>query len=117
MAQGSHSAGADETIRFLFEDDVTARPRNGHRRSGAEALKRNPQTRVIAADFTLEMMRVGRKPNDPPYSAADTFNLPFKNSTFEAVISGFLMRNVTDVKSLVAGTVSRPQVRRANRYP
>ncbi len=62
-----------------------------------EALKRNPQTRVIAADFTLEMMHVGRKPNDPPYSAADALNLPFKDSTFEAVISGFLMRNVTDV--------------------
>jgi len=62
-----------------------------------EALKRNPQSRVIAADFTLEMMRVGRKPNDPPYSAADALNLPFKDSTFDAVISGFLMRNVTDV--------------------
>jgi demethylmenaquinone methyltransferase/2-methoxy-6-polyprenyl-1,4-benzoquinol methylase len=64
---------------------------------GREALKRNPQSRVIAADFTLEMMRVGRKPNDPPYSAADALNLPFKDSTFDAVISGFLMRNVTDV--------------------
>jgi demethylmenaquinone methyltransferase/2-methoxy-6-polyprenyl-1,4-benzoquinol methylase len=62
-----------------------------------EALKRNPQSRVIAADFTLEMMRVGRIPNDPPYSAADALNLPFEDSTFDAVISGFLMRNVTDV--------------------
>src|SRR5271157_5193468 len=50
-----------------------------------EALKRNPQSRVIAADFTLEMMRVGRKPNDPPYSVVD------------ALTSGFLMRNVTDL--------------------
>jgi demethylmenaquinone methyltransferase/2-methoxy-6-polyprenyl-1,4-benzoquinol methylase len=62
-----------------------------------EALKRNPQSRIVAADFTLEMMRVGRKPKDPPYSAADALNLPFKDSTFDAVISGFLMRNVTDV--------------------
>ncbi|HEY9151434.1 MAG TPA: ubiquinone/menaquinone biosynthesis methyltransferase [Anaerolineales bacterium] len=62
-----------------------------------EALKRNPQSHIIAADFTLEMMRVGRKPNDPPYSAADALNLPFKDSTFDAVTSGFLMRNVTDV--------------------
>ena len=61
------------------------------------ALKQNPQSRVIAADFTLEMMRVGRKPNDPPYSAADALNLPFKDSTFDAITSGFLMRNVTDV--------------------
>ena len=62
-----------------------------------EALKRNPQARVIAADFTLEMMRVGRKPGDPPFSSADALNLPFKDSTFEAVTSGFLMRNVINV--------------------
>ena len=62
-----------------------------------EALKRNPQSRVIAADFTLQMMRVGRKPNDPPYCAADALNLPFNDSTFNAVTSGFLMRNATDV--------------------
>ncbi len=62
-----------------------------------EALKRNPQSRIIAADFTLEMMRVGRKPGDPPYSAADALNLPFQDSTFDAVTSGFLMRNVIDV--------------------
>ena len=62
-----------------------------------EALKRNPQARVIAADFTIEMMRVGRNPNDPPFSSADALNLPFKSSTFDAVVSGFLMRNVTDV--------------------
>lgn len=62
-----------------------------------EALKRNPQAQVTAADFTLEMMRVGRKPGDPPFSAADALKLPFKDSTFDAVISGFLMRNVIDV--------------------
>jgi demethylmenaquinone methyltransferase/2-methoxy-6-polyprenyl-1,4-benzoquinol methylase len=62
-----------------------------------EALKQNPQAHITAADFTLEMMRVGRKPNDPPYSAADALNLPFKDSTFDAVVSGFLMRNVTNV--------------------
>ena len=62
-----------------------------------EALKQNPKTRVIAADFTLEMMRVGRRPGDPPYSAADALNLPFQEATFDAVTSGFLMRNVTDV--------------------
>ncbi len=62
-----------------------------------EALKQNPQARITAADFTLEMMRVGRKPNDPPYSAADALNLPFKDLSFDAIVSGFLMRNVADV--------------------
>lgn len=64
---------------------------------GREALRQNPRSRVVAADFTLEMMRVGRKPGDPPYSAADALNLPFNDSTFDAVASGFLVRNVTDV--------------------
>ena len=62
-----------------------------------EALKRNPQVHVTAADFTLEMMRVGRKPGDPPFSSADALNLPFTDSTFDAVISGFLLRNVINV--------------------
>ena len=63
-----------------------------------EALKRNPKAHIAAADFTLEMMRAGRRAGDPPYSAADALNLPFRAGTFDAVVSGFLMRNVTDVK-------------------
>ncbi len=62
-----------------------------------EASKQHPQTKITAADFTIEMMRAGRKNGDPPYSAADALNLPFKDSTFDAVVSGFLMRNVTDI--------------------
>jgi demethylmenaquinone methyltransferase/2-methoxy-6-polyprenyl-1,4-benzoquinol methylase len=64
---------------------------------GREALKQNPNAHITEADFTLEMIRAGRKPGDPPYSAADALNLPFKTGTFDAVVSGFLMRNVTDV--------------------
>lgn len=90
LAQMKSSASSSRTMSLLDLGTGTGD-------LAREALKRNPQTRVIAADFTLEMMRVGRKPNDPPYSAADALNLPFKDSTFEAVISGFLMRNVTDV--------------------
>ncbi|HUH97606.1 MAG TPA: ubiquinone/menaquinone biosynthesis methyltransferase [Anaerolineales bacterium] len=62
-----------------------------------EAWRQNPQAQISAVDFTLEMMRVGRRPGDPPYCAADALKLPFKDSTFDAVVSGFLMRNVTDV--------------------
>jgi demethylmenaquinone methyltransferase/2-methoxy-6-polyprenyl-1,4-benzoquinol methylase len=65
---------------------------------GRQAFKQNPKAHITAADFTLEMMRAGRKTGDPPYSAADALNLPFRAGTFDAVVSGFLMRNVTDVK-------------------
>jgi demethylmenaquinone methyltransferase/2-methoxy-6-polyprenyl-1,4-benzoquinol methylase len=62
-----------------------------------EALSRQPSARVVAADFTLAMMRAGRRPADPfAWSAADALRLPFRDSSFDAVVSGFLMRNVAD---------------------
>ncbi len=63
-----------------------------------EALKQQPDVRVVAADFTLEMMRVGQRNGSLPWSAADALNLPFGEKTFDAVVSGFLMRNVGDLQ-------------------
>ncbi len=61
------------------------------------ALAQQPTARVTAADFTLEMMRAGRQTADAfAWSAADALHLPFGNEQFEAVVSGFLMRNVVD---------------------
>jgi demethylmenaquinone methyltransferase / 2-methoxy-6-polyprenyl-1,4-benzoquinol methylase len=62
-----------------------------------EALSQFPQAKVIAADFTLEMMRVGQKTSPLNFSTADALRLPFSNSSYDAVISGFLMRNVIDL--------------------
>lgn len=63
-----------------------------------EALAQSPQSKVIAADFTLEMMRVGKQSGDLNFSAADALRLPFNDAAFDAVVSGFLMRNVTDLQ-------------------
>jgi demethylmenaquinone methyltransferase / 2-methoxy-6-polyprenyl-1,4-benzoquinol methylase len=63
-----------------------------------EALAQVPQARVIAADFTLEMMRVGQKNGPLNFSSADALGLPFADQTFDAVVSGFLMRNVIDLQ-------------------
>ena len=66
-----------------------------------EALWQYPTCRPVAADFTLEMMRVGRKTADLPgldWSAADAGRLPFRDGTFDAVVSGFLLRNVVDLR-------------------
>lgn len=65
-----------------------------------EAFQNLPGIQPLAADFTLEMMRVGkRRPwgDILPWSAADALHLPFANASFDAVVSGFLMRNVSDV--------------------
>ena len=63
-----------------------------------EALTQEPKAKVTAADFTIEMMRVGNKNGNLEWSAADALNLPFKSQIFDAVVSGFLMRNVTDIQ-------------------
>jgi demethylmenaquinone methyltransferase/2-methoxy-6-polyprenyl-1,4-benzoquinol methylase len=63
-----------------------------------EARLQFPQARIIAADFTLEMMRVGQKTSPLNFSTADALRLPFTDSSFDAVVSGFLMRNVIDLQ-------------------
>ncbi len=63
-----------------------------------EALTQFPQAKIIAADFTLEMMRVGQKTGTLNFSSADALRLPFSDTSFDAVISGFLMRNVIDLQ-------------------
>ena len=63
-----------------------------------EAVLQFPQAKVTASDFTLEMMRVGQKTSPLNFSAADALRLPFNDSVFDAVISGFLMRNVIDLQ-------------------
>jgi demethylmenaquinone methyltransferase/2-methoxy-6-polyprenyl-1,4-benzoquinol methylase len=69
-----------------------------------EVLYRHPDNRVVAADFTLEMMRVGKARHadgqaQMNWTAADALRLPFPSGSFDAVVSGFLMRNVSDVRT------------------
>jgi demethylmenaquinone methyltransferase / 2-methoxy-6-polyprenyl-1,4-benzoquinol methylase len=65
-----------------------------------EALRRQPDCHPVAADFTVEMMRIGKLRNKQhlDWSAADAQRLPFPDQAFDAVVSGFLLRNVTDLK-------------------
>lgn len=61
--------------------------------------------RVTAADFTLEMMQMGKKRREAgriSWTAADALRLPFDNGTFDAVVSGFLMRNVSSIELALA---------------
>jgi len=61
------------------------------------ALVQQPTAHVTAADFTFEMMRAGRQPTDAfGWANADALRLPFPDQSFDAVVSGFLMRNVVD---------------------
>ncbi|MDT8305033.1 MAG: ubiquinone/menaquinone biosynthesis methyltransferase [Anaerolineae bacterium] len=67
----------------------------------AEAVRQLPGVTAVAADFTVEMMQAGRQAYPARrvlhWVGADTLALPFANHQFDAVTSGFLMRNVIDV--------------------
>ena len=64
-----------------------------------DALNEDATLRVIGADVTVKMMKVGRrKPNggNIAWTAADALILPFKDASFDAVTSGYLIRNALD---------------------
>jgi demethylmenaquinone methyltransferase/2-methoxy-6-polyprenyl-1,4-benzoquinol methylase len=64
-----------------------------------EAKRRYPGIEAIGADFTYEMMAAGvdKVPETRvPFAQGDTYALPFPDKTFDAVVSGFMMRNVVD---------------------
>ncbi len=67
-----------------------------------EGLRQYPGAFALAADFTLEMMRVGKSRTEiagqiQHWAAADAGRLPFPDQVFDAVVSGFLLRNVSDL--------------------
>lgn len=65
-----------------------------------EFLRQNPENVPIAADFTTAMMQVGQQRklgNLVHWSSVDALQLPFDDQTFDAVVSGFLLRNVIDL--------------------
>jgi demethylmenaquinone methyltransferase/2-methoxy-6-polyprenyl-1,4-benzoquinol methylase len=65
-----------------------------------EALRQAPEVLAVGADFTPEMMRVGRSRAGGArvrWVVADALHLPFARGIFEAVASGYLLRNVADL--------------------
>ena len=65
-----------------------------------EVLKQRPDARVVAGDFSPEMMRTGLRRPDASrvqWVVADAARLPFARSAFDTAVSGFLLRNVPDV--------------------
>jgi demethylmenaquinone methyltransferase / 2-methoxy-6-polyprenyl-1,4-benzoquinol methylase len=54
---------------------------------------------VVAADFSLGMLRAGRaRRRRLPFAAADATRLPFRDNAFDAVTMSFGLRNVVDVE-------------------
>ena len=81
-----------------------------------EASRAHPDSEVVGCDFTYEMMTVGQKKKHEgvlrcgggdtlkrvQFVQGDGLSLPFADRYFDAVASGFLLRNVTDIDTCLA---------------
>ncbi|HEY76382.1 MAG TPA: ubiquinone/menaquinone biosynthesis methyltransferase [Thermoflexia bacterium] len=67
-------------------------------------VTRWPQARVVAVDFTPQMVRLGRARTDGRvhWAEGDALRLPFPDATFDAVVNAFMLRNVVDVEGTLA---------------
>jgi demethylmenaquinone methyltransferase/2-methoxy-6-polyprenyl-1,4-benzoquinol methylase len=66
-----------------------------------EALRRDGDLLAVGGDFTLAMLRVGQgRPGGERvrWAGIDALHLPFAAGEFDALTSGYLMRNVIDVR-------------------
>ena len=71
-----------------------------------EALRAMPSATIVGADFALGMMRVGMRRAEfgrrVAWTGADALALPYADASFDAVASGYLMRNVADIPQALA---------------
>ena len=111
MATGSHRACANCRRASRLLDVGT-----GTGDIAYEARRAHPDTEVIGCDFTFEMMAVGQSKKEEgivrraggdaaggvEFVQGDGLRLPFSDGFFDAVTSGFLLRNVTDMDICLA---------------
>ena len=65
-----------------------------------EVLRQSPKSRLVACDFTPQMVAFGRKRDTQEqisWVIADAMNLPFAPQVFDGAICGYLLRNVSGV--------------------
>ncbi|HLA43374.1 MAG TPA: ubiquinone/menaquinone biosynthesis methyltransferase [Aggregatilineales bacterium] len=85
----------------LRDDSISLDIATGTGDIAFEARKQFPGATIIASDFALPMMQFGkRRPmgRRVVWTAADALNLAFPDETFDAVMSGYLFRNVPDIE-------------------
>jgi demethylmenaquinone methyltransferase/2-methoxy-6-polyprenyl-1,4-benzoquinol methylase len=67
-----------------------------------EALRQQAKINVVACDFTRAMIERGRPHQNGhkiTWIIADARALPFRSGSFDAAVSGFLLRNVPDLET------------------
>jgi demethylmenaquinone methyltransferase/2-methoxy-6-polyprenyl-1,4-benzoquinol methylase len=69
-----------------------------------EAGRRTRAGLIVGADFTMPMLAIARSRRGADrarWVLADAQSLPFASDAFDAVVSGFLMRNVSDLDAVL----------------
>jgi demethylmenaquinone methyltransferase / 2-methoxy-6-polyprenyl-1,4-benzoquinol methylase len=73
-----------------------------------EVLRQLPDATLVASDFTAQMVLYGRR-RDPQgrvnWVIADAMNLPFADQAFDGLVSGYLLRNVSQVDTALSEQV------------
>jgi demethylmenaquinone methyltransferase/2-methoxy-6-polyprenyl-1,4-benzoquinol methylase len=67
-----------------------------------EALRLDPTARPVGLDLTRQMMLFGQGKHAGmafPFTEGDALALPFNAGVFDATCSGFMMRNVVDIRA------------------
>jgi demethylmenaquinone methyltransferase/2-methoxy-6-polyprenyl-1,4-benzoquinol methylase len=103
--------GQDARWRQAVADDLASVGRSarvldvgtGTGRLARAIQDRYPAARVVGLDFTLPMLR--HAPGGLRLAAADAQRLPCSDSQFDAVVSGFLVRNLGDLEQGLAEQV------------
>jgi len=68
-----------------------------------DAERQQPKAQAVAADFTLGMMLAGKQHHgNLAFVQANALQTPFGDATFDAVVSGYLMRNVGNLQQAIA---------------
>jgi demethylmenaquinone methyltransferase/2-methoxy-6-polyprenyl-1,4-benzoquinol methylase len=73
-----------------------------------QVLRHYPEARVVGADFTTEMLRgavrsTGARDRDRvQWTRATARRLPFRDGSFDLVVSGFVARNLPDLRGAIA---------------
>jgi demethylmenaquinone methyltransferase/2-methoxy-6-polyprenyl-1,4-benzoquinol methylase len=80
-----------------------------------EVLQQQPCAQVVGLDFALEMLELAQQKGfgfevTPYLMAGDALRLPFADRAFDSVVTGFALRNVTDIPAAFAemARVTRP---------